>query len=194
MSTILSIETPDELRALDAYLNRDSVRGRIVLSVILAAAAPFGLLFAVLGGSVIGVVVAFAWAAFWTGWIIRIWYRLRAARPYRIPVIQGVQQIGEAHNLYRRLSTESSSREYALPLVKAMYRISTVPVIGPSGEQHLVELMQERVEALQRLLAAEDRVAIASAGEWANDRDDLGAVQAYQDALNEVAAMLNTDV
>lgn len=188
MSTILSIETPDELREMDAYLSRDSVRGRIVLSLIFAAAAPFGLLLAILGGSVIGVVVALAWFVLWTGWIVRIWYRLRDARPYRIPVRLGVQQIGEAHNLYRRLSDQST--HYALPLVLAMYPLSRVDAQGGTGQASVVALMQDRVNALRKLLDAEDEVRLSVADPLLLNRDDLIASQAYQDALAEVVELL----
>lgn len=194
MATILRVDTPSELRDIDARLSKPSVRGRIALSVVMAAAAPIVLLFSLLALDPIGVGVSLVWFVAWTGWIFRMRSRLKAALPYRVTVRAGVPEIRRAHSIYHRLSPESSSREYALPLVRAMYRISTVPVQGDIGERHLVNLMRERVDALQRLLDAEDQVAIASAGQWANDRDDMNAVTAYQDALNEVAAKLEYDV
>lgn len=194
MGTVLRVDTPKQLRDLDAQLGRPSVVGRIVVSLIFAAASPIVLVFAVLVLDPIGVLVSIGWFALWTGWIFRLQHKLKAARPYRVPVLAGLDEIRQAHDIYRRFSPDSSSREYALPLVEAMYRISVVPVKGQLGERRLVGLMRERVAALRNLLDAEDRVALASAGQWADDRDDLGVVQAYQEALVEVEAKLRYEI
>jgi hypothetical protein len=191
MATILRVDTPQELLNVDAQLDRPSFRGRMVFSLIMAAAAPIVLLFALVTLNPIGVLVAVGWFFLWTGWLLSIRRKLKGARPYRVPVQAGISQIREAHGIYRRLSEQSSSRSYALPLINTMYRISVVPVQGEYGEHRLVELMQERVDALRKLLAAEDKVSLASAGQWAADRDDLGAVEAWHEALAEVEAKLN---
>lgn len=194
MATILRVDTPDRLRDLDARLNDNKVRGRIVFSLIMSVAAPVVLVFAVLALDPIGVIVAILWLVLWVGWIIRLWHKLKAAREYRVPVRHGIAEIREAHNIYRRLSNESSSREYALPLVNTMYQISVIEVQSEYGERRLAYLMRERVHALRNLLRAEDRIAIASARGWTEDRDDLDAASAYQDALNEVEAKLRFEI
>lgn len=193
MATILRVDTPKELRRLDAYLDKPSVRGRIAVSVIMALASPIVLIFSVLALNPIGVMVSLGWFALWTGWIWRIWHKLKPARPYRVQVRVGVREIREAHNRYRRLVGESSARDYALPLINAMYRISMSPVQGPAGEQRLVALMRERVQALGRLLDAEDKINHAADGLSLGDRVDLATVAAYQDSLNEVVTLLQSD-
>lgn len=188
MATILRVDTPQELRDLDAQLGRPAVLGRIVVSVILAAASPIVLVFALVALNPIGALVSIGWFVLWTGWIFRIWHKLKAARPYRVPVRVGIGEIRKAHDIYRRLSPESTG--HALPLIFTMYRISAVEVRGEIGSRRLTNLMRERTDALQNLLAAEDEVQIAVAMPTVQDRDDLDAVKAWQLALAEVEAKL----
>jgi hypothetical protein len=188
MATILRVDTPAELRDLDAQLGNPVVFARIVLSLIFAAVSPIVLVFAILARSPIGVVVSVGWFALWTGWIFRLQHRLKAARPYRVRVRVGIDEIREAHDIYRRLSPQST--DYAVPLILTMYRISVIEVRGELGERRLLNLMKERTSALRNLLAAEDEVAVATAMQSVDDRDDLDAMSAWRDALAEVEAKL----
>jgi hypothetical protein len=191
MATILSIDAPDEFRALDARLDKPGTLGRIALSLIFAAAAPVVLVMALIGHDLMGVFASIVWFLLWTGWLFPLYRKIKASRRFRVRIVAGQDAIREAHAIYNRLNPESSSQEYALPLIKTMYQISVIPVQGEYGVLRLENLMRERVHALRGLLAAEDEVALASAAGWTRDRDDMDAVTAYQDALNEVAAKLN---
>jgi hypothetical protein len=188
MATILRVDTPDELRDLDAYLGRPAVAGRIALSVIMAAASPIVLVIAIVGGWWTGIVMSVLWFLVWTGWIFRLWHRLKAARPYRVPVRLGIDEIGRAHNAYRKLSLDS--QQYALPLVDVMYRLSVVPVRGQYGERRVVNEMRGRSVAIERLLAVEDDIQIGTAQPLLQDRDDVATAEAYRAALDEVQAKL----
>lgn len=192
MSTILRADTPTELRVLDQQLASPAGHAWVGVSVVMAAAAPIGLIIALAGRSWIGAVVSVAWFFLWTGWIFRARHKLKAARPYRVTVQAGIPLVHEAHEIYSRLSVDSA--HYALPLIETMYRISVIPVRGPEGEQRLEDLIAERLQALRGLLAAEDAVTISTAQPTLNDRDDLNAAKAYQDALNEVQAKLTYSV
>lgn len=190
MTTILRVDAPDKYRALDARLNKPGMLGRIMLSLIMAAASPVVLVMALLSHSVSGVVASVVWFVLWTAWLVPPYRKAKASRRYRVRIVAGADEVREAHTIYNRLSRESSSREYALPLIKAMYEISVIPVQGDYGQRRLVGLLRERVAALRGLLAAEDDIALASARGWTEDRDDLNAVKAYQDALREVEEKL----
>lgn len=191
MATILSIDAPDEYRALDARLDKPGMIGRITLSLIFAAAALIVLVMALLGHNLMGVFASIVWFLLWTGWLFPLYGKIKASRQYRVRIVAGQDEIREAHTIYNGLNPESSSREYALPLIRTMYQISVIPVQGEYGVRRLENLMRERLDALASLLAAEDEIALASAAGWTRDRDDMAAVTAYQDALNEVAAKLN---
>lgn len=190
MTTILRVDAPDKYRALDARLNKPGMLGRIMLSLIMAAASPVVLVMALISHSVSGVVASVVWFVLWTAWLVPPYRKAKASRRYRVRIVAGADEVREAHTIYNRLSRESSSREYALPLIKAMYEISVIPVQGDYGQRRLVGLLRERVAALRGLLAAEDDIALASARGWTEDRDDLNAVKAYQDALREVEEKL----
>lgn len=188
MTTILRVDTPKKLRDLDATLEKPAVVGRIAFSLVLAAAAPVGLFFAIIAGDWIGIAVAVGWFALWTGWIFRIWHRLKAARPYRVPVRYGVDLIKTAHDTYRRLTPASAETAHAL--VKTLYRLSVVDVAGETGEARVRAEMQVRVDLLQNLLAAEDAVQVATAQHSLDDQDDVAGVKAWREALAEVEAKL----
>jgi hypothetical protein len=192
MGTILRVDTPAELRDLDAQLGRPSVVGRIVLSLVFAAAAPIVLVFAIVVLDPIGVAVSLGWFLLWTGWIFRLRHRLKAARPWRVRVSTGIDEIREAHAIYRHLTP--ASREYARPLIYTLYRISAIEVRGEIGERRLLHEMRDRTESLRHLLAAEDEVQIATAMPTIHDRDDLDALAAWRQALAEVEAKLTFDV
>lgn len=188
MATILRVDTPQHLRDLDAQLGRPTVLGRIALSVFMALASPVVLVFALISLNPLGVLASVGWFFLWTGWIIRIWHKLKPARPYRVPVRVGVGEIREAHDIYNRLTPESTG--HALPLILTMYRISGIEVQGAGGELRLVNLMRERTTALRNLLDAEDEVRLAVAMPAVQDRDDLDSAKAWRAALAEVDAML----
>jgi hypothetical protein len=194
MATILRVDAPAEYRTLDATLDNPTTLGLIVVSVIMALASPVVLVMALFAHNLMGVFASIVWFLLWTGWLFPLYRKAKASRAYRVRIVAGQDEIREAHRIYYRLNPESSSRDYALPLIKAMYQISVIDVQGEYGERRLAGLMRERVAALRGLLAAEDEIALASANGWVNDRDDLGAVKAYQDALNEVAAKLDYTV
>lgn len=194
MPTILRIDAPDKYRALDARLDRSATLGRIAFSLIMAGAAPVVLVMALLAHSPIGVATSIGWFVLWTAWLVPLYRTAKASRRYRVRIVAGEDEIREAHAIYNQLNPDASSREYALPLIMAMYQISVVPVKGEYGDRRLVNLLRERVEALRGLLAAEDEIALSSAAGWTEGRDDLGTAKAYLDALNEVAAKLDYSV
>lgn len=189
MATILRVDTPQELLKVDAQLDRPSFRGRMVFSLIMAAAAPVVLLFALVTLNPIGVLVAVGWFFLWTGWLLSIRRKLKGARPYRVPVRAGVEEIRKAHEIYSHLTSQSVGA--ALPLIFTMYRISVIEVHGEAGQQRLLDLMRERTAALQGLLAADDNLAIMAAAPTVQDRDDLEAAEAWRQAVAEVEAKLS---
>lgn len=194
MATILRVDAPAKYRDLDARLDKAGTLGRIALSVIMAAGALLVFVMALISGNLLGMAVSVGWFFAWTGWLFPLYRQAKASRAYRVRIVAGQDEIREAHDIYKRLNPESSSREYALPLIKTMYAISVVDVQGEYGQRRLANLMKERVEALRNLLATEDDIALASASGWTDDRTDIGAVNAYREALAEVEAKLNYSV
>lgn len=192
MGTILAVDAPYELRRLDRKFDSDIWRGFLVLRLVFCAAALLVLVVALFAGSLVGAVVMLAFLAAVAGPIWSLHYVLRKGKHWRVPVRHGVSLIKQAHSLYWRLTP--SSQPYALPLIRTMYRISAVDVLSDSGARQVRADINQRLHALDRLLAAEDQVTIATAGAIVTDKDDLTTVYAYQEALGQVAELVRRDL
>lgn len=189
MGTILSIDTPAELRRLDAKFENPAWRGWLVLRMLFAVAAGLVLLIAAVGGSLFGMLIMLVFFALLAGPIVSLWWRMRAARPYRMRIRHSAAEIREAHEIYRRLAA-LSSQQYARPLVLTMYRLSALPVDSYEGTWQVHVEILKRLASLRRLHEAEDHLTAAAAGRIVVDQDDLDVSSAYAAALDEVAGLV----
>lgn len=157
--------------------------------MLFAIAAGIVLLFAAVGGSLFGMLLMAAVFGLLAGPIVRLWWRMRAVKPYRMTLRYGEDEIRQAHWIYRRLAA-LSSQQYARPLVLTMYRLSSFPVDSDAGARQVHVEILKRLASLRRLHEAEDHLTAAAAGRIVVDQDDLDASSAYAAALDEVADLV----
>ena len=194
MATILSIDTPAELRRLDAKFERPAWRGwLIVRAVFILPAAMIVLLFAVVDGSIFGSLFMLALIALIGLPIISLWWRLRRARQYRMPILHQPGMIREAHAIYADLSVESQ-HEYGAPLIRSMYRLAAMERMRYASQDKIHAHIGDRLAALRGLLDAEQAMRLWEHEPELHDRDAINAADQWAAALKDVREKLATGV
>lgn len=194
MATIFRVDTPAELRRLDASYDTDRFAAwvwfvtvaTVMLSIatVVAVVADFGpAAVAILAALLLATMVA----------EVRTVRTMRRMPPWRQPVRIGIPHIVQAHDLYWKLTPETRG-SYALPLIETMYRLSVIDVHGQAAIDRIGDAIRDRYVALRHLVDAEDRLRMVAADPSLADGDDLAAAAAWEQAIGDVERQVTTSL
>ncbi len=181
---LLRVDTPARHRRFEAWARNSNA---IVALFITAAVFLLGALFVLPGAigtgdtpTIVLCLLVIVAAVGFGGWL-----RWRSAQVNRwmVPVHHNTALIRRAHSLYRALSPEA--RTYGKPVVEALYRLSTRQAVSKTEMVDVDQAMAKRVEALEALVAAEERL-----GRVPDSDDDTDAARIWADTLSDVFADL----
>ena len=192
MATVLRVNTPAQLRRRDLRFRDPRFEGWMVIAMFMVASGILTLFIGLQSPDATMSVTAALWLAAWGGWLISIRVRATKIDAWRVPVRHGIDELREAHWIYRRLSVEAQG--YALPLVDTLYRLSVLEVSSAAGIAKVTKQMRRRVHTLRRLHEAEDRLALYAAEPTLVDRSDTDAAELWRSALDEIDARLSIDL